>query len=154
MKFWHEIGNESPSPDVSLRLQLRREISKISFKKGLKSPEIRHFGTNASISLASSLDLPPACGLHLLHNCLGNYHISERTGGGGTYLELPQVYCSVSGNIELGKNISDVLLVHLVVADGIQVFDHLLDVNKATVVAVDGIEEFLIINKQTRVNNL
>ena len=64
------------------------------------------------------------------------------------YLELPQVYCSVSGNIELGKNISDVLLVHLVVADGIQVFDHLLDVNKATVVAVNGIEEFLIINKQ------
>ena len=83
MNFWHEIGNESPRPDVSLRLQLRREISKISFKKGLKSPEIRHFGTNAPISLASSLDLPPACGLHLLHNCLGNYHISERTGEGG-----------------------------------------------------------------------
>ena len=68
--------------------------------------------------------------------------------GRGIYLEFPQVYCSVSGNIELGKNISDVLLVHLVVADGIQVFDHLLDVNKATVVAVNGIEEFLIINKQ------
>ena len=77
----------------------------------------------------------------------GKIIISARGGGPPSlYLELPQVYCSVSGNIELGKNISDVLLVHLVVADGIQVFDHLLNVNKATVVTVNGIEQFLIIN--------
>ena len=82
MKFWHVIGNESPSPDVSLRLQLRREISKISFKKGLKSPEIRNFGTNAAISLTSSLDLPPASVLHLLHHSLGKLEIIIGVRGG------------------------------------------------------------------------
>ena len=63
------------------------------------------------------------------------------------YLELPQVDSSVSGNIELRKNTPHLLLVNLVVADGIQILYHLLDVDKATVVTVNGIEQFLISNK-------
>ena len=119
---------------------------------GLKSPEIRNFSANAAISLASSLHLPPASVLHLLHHSLKkSSNVRERGGEGSClpslYLELPQVYCSVSGDIELGKNPANFPLVHLIVANGIQIFDHLLDVDEAAVVAVNGIEQLLIMDE-------
>ena len=60
------------------------------------------------------------------------------------YLKLPQVDSSVSRDVQSREDLPDLLLIDFVVTHRVEILNHLLDVDEATVVTVDGIEEFLM----------